>query len=65
MVELDDDTAMAISHEGPHGLVPYDKLKALDMSMRYLGLYDRDNLQHDDSSNITLNIALMKAPERK
>jgi hypothetical protein len=55
---------MAISHEGSHGFVPYDKLKALDMSMRYLGQYERDNLQRDESRNITLNIALVRAPQR-
>ena len=60
MVELDDDTALAISLQGPHGLVPYNKLKVLDMSMRYLGLYERDNLQRDESRNITLNIALVR-----
>ena len=43
--ELDADTAAAISHGGSHGLVPFDKLKALDMSMRHLGLFERDNAQ--------------------
>ena len=36
--DLDEETALAISHRGSHGLVPHDKLEALDMAMRHHGL---------------------------
>jgi hypothetical protein len=38
-------TQAAISHEGPHGLVPFDKNTALNMAMKHLGLFERDNAQ--------------------
>lgn len=43
--QLDDETAAALSHMGRNGPVPFDRLKALDMSMKHLGLYEKDNAQ--------------------
>jgi phage terminase small subunit len=43
--ELDDDTALALSHQGSHGFVPNDRLRALDMAFKNLGLYEKDNRQ--------------------
>lgn len=56
--ELDDDTRAAISHEGPHGPVAYDKLKALDMTMKYFGMYERDNAQQRE--DIEVQIVLVR-----
>jgi hypothetical protein len=53
---LDDDTSAAISHEGKNGIVPFNKLSALDMSMKYLGAYEKDNSQK--SSNLAIQIIL-------
>jgi hypothetical protein len=47
-----------LSHEGPHGVVPFDKLRALDMTMKHLGLYERDNAQ--PAENLVLQIVLVK-----
>ena len=57
--ELDDDTALAVSHRGPHGLVPHDRLKALDMAMKYLGLYEKDNRQQHPG--IDIEVTLVRA----
>jgi phage terminase small subunit len=51
---LDDDTAAAISHEGPHGLVPFDKNRALDMAFKHQGLYERDNAQRGESLKLVV-----------
>ncbi len=53
---LDDDTSAAISHEGKNGIVPFNKLAAIDMSMKYLGAYEKDNSQK--SNNLALQIIL-------
>jgi phage terminase small subunit len=53
---LDDKTAAAISHMGAHDLVPFDKLKALDMSAKYLGAYEKDNAQK--AENLAIQIVL-------
>ncbi|CAB4164962.1 hypothetical protein UFOVP833_10 [uncultured Caudovirales phage] len=37
---------------------PLDKLKAIDMAMRYFGLYERDNTRR--SQNLQLQIVLVK-----
>ncbi len=57
--ELDENTAAAISHEGSHGLVPFDKLKALDMSMRHLGLFERDNAQRPAPQPVKVEVVLI------
>lgn len=51
---LDDATAAAISHMGAHDLVPFDKLKALDMSAKYLGAYEKDNAQKAESLQLQI-----------
>lgn len=56
--ELDDDTALAISHIGPQGFVPNDRLRALDMAFKNLGLYEKDNTQRAES--LALEIVLVK-----
>jgi len=43
--ELDDATAMALSHMGREGYVPNDRQRALDMAFRNMGLYKEDNQQ--------------------
>ena len=53
---LDDATSAAISHEGKNGVVPFNKLSAIDMSMKYLGGYEKDNSQK--SNNLALQIIL-------
>ena len=55
--ELDAETAMAISHIGKDDYVPFDKLKALDMSMKYLGAYERDNAQK--TPNLAVQVLLV------
>lgn len=59
--ELDDDTAFALSHMGRGGPVPFDKLKALDMSFKNLGLYERDNKQRGDS--LSLEVSFRGGPK--
>lgn len=39
----DDETATAISHFSANGAVPFDRLKALDMAAKNLGLFEKDN----------------------
>jgi len=53
---LDDDTSAAISHEGKNGIVPFNKLSALDMAAKYFGAYEKDNSQK--SNNLALQIIL-------
>jgi phage terminase small subunit len=55
--ELDDATAAAISHMGAVDVVPFDKMKALDMAMKHLGGYERDNKQKGE--NLKINIMLV------
>ena len=55
--ELDAETAAAISHIGKDDYVPFDKLKALDMSMKYLGAYEKDNSQK--TPNLALQVVLV------
>lgn len=59
---LDDETAAAIAriNQGVvgqvHGdVVPYDKMKAVDMAMKYLGAYEKDNRQKADNLAIQVN----------
>jgi hypothetical protein len=56
--ELDEDTLAAISHEGPDGPVPYDKLRALDMTMKYFGMYEKDNAKRNEP--IQIQVVLVK-----
>ena len=58
MHELDAETAACISHEGPYGLVPFDKLRALEMTFKHLGLFAQDNRQR--APNLALQIVLGK-----
>ena len=53
---LDDATAFAISHIGKEGPVPFSKMAGLDMAMKYLGAYEKDNLQKQE--NLALQIIL-------
>ncbi len=52
--ELDDETAAAISHMGPNDFVPHDKLKAIDMAMKHLGGYEKDNEQRRENLQIAV-----------
>ena len=55
--DLDEETALAISHIGKDDVIPFDKLKALDMSLKFLGAYERDNLQK--APNLKLQVVLV------
>ncbi len=57
--ELDDDTRLALSHKGREGWVPDDRMRALDMAFKNLGLYERDNEQRAES--LALEIVLVRA----
>lgn len=57
IVELDDETAAALSHFGANDVVPFDKLKAIDMAMKHLGGYEKDNTQR--AENLKINIMLV------
>lgn len=46
---LDDATAAAISHENKEGLVPFNKLTAVEMAMKYFGAYEKDNAQKGEN----------------
>jgi hypothetical protein len=59
-VRLGDDTAAAISHEGPHGLIPFDKNTALNMALKHLGLFERNNAQNAPS--FALHVTLIGPP---
>ena len=60
--ELDDDSAAAISGVTAAGFAMWDKNRAIDMAMRHLGLYERDNMQRAESLN--LQIVLVKPGDR-
>lgn len=51
---LDDETAAALSHFTKDDLVAYDKTKAVDMAMKYLGAYEKDNLQKQENLQIQI-----------
>lgn len=53
--ELDDETAAAISHMGANDFVPHDKLKAIDMSLKHLGGYEKDNEQRRENLQIVVS----------
>ena len=57
--QWDDETAAAVSHIGRNGPVPFDKLRSVDMSLKHLGLYERDNNQRGDS--LALQVVLVGA----
>lgn len=52
--ELDAKTAAAISHMGPNDFVPFDKLKAVDMAMKHLGGFEKDNEQRRENLQIAV-----------
>lgn len=52
--ELDAQTAAAISHMGPNDFVPFDKLKAVDMAMKHLGGFEKDNEQRKENLQIVV-----------
>lgn len=52
--ELDAQTAAAISHMGPNDFVPFDKLKAVDMAMKHLGGFEKDNEQRRENLQIAV-----------
>ena len=54
ITELDAKTAAAISHMGPNGLVPFDKMKAVDMAMKHLGGFEKDNEQRRENLQIAV-----------
>ena len=47
-----DLRAAVSSYSDKAGVTTHDKLKALDMTMKHLGAYERDNLQRDDPVQI-------------
>lgn len=60
--ELDDDTAAAVAaiDYGPEGgrkVRVWDKNQALDKAMKYLGLFEKDNMQQRD--DIKVEVALV------
>lgn len=55
---LDDATAAAISHVGVSGFVPFDKMKAVDMAMKHLGLFKEDNTQQQGQP-LAINIKMV------
>lgn len=57
LTELDAATAAAISHMGPNGLVPFNKLQAVDMAMKHLGGFEKDNDQRRE--NLSINVTLV------
>lgn len=52
--ELDTATAAAISHMGAHDFVPFDKAKAIDMAMKHLGGFEKDNEQRRENLQIAV-----------
>lgn len=52
---LDDETAAALSHFTKDDLVAYDKTKAVDMAMKFLGGYEKDNAQKQENLAIQVN----------
>jgi hypothetical protein len=53
---LDDATSFAISHIGKEGPVPFSKMAGIDIAMKYLGAFEKDNSQR--APNLALNIVL-------
>lgn len=61
---LDDETAAGVARINAgvignvHGdVIPYDKMKAVDMAMKYLGAYEKDNAQKQE--NLAIQIVLV------
>lgn len=52
--ELDAKTAAAISHMGASDFVPFDKMKAVDMAMKHLGGFEKDNEQRRENLQIAV-----------
>lgn len=52
--ELDDKTAAAISHMGPNDFVPFSKERAIDMAMKHLGGFEKDNEQRRENLQIAV-----------
>jgi phage terminase small subunit len=52
--ELDDETAAAISHMDANDFRPFDKLKAIDMGVKILGGYEKDNTQKKENLQIAV-----------
>lgn len=66
---LDEDTAMAIDRVVRDkdsgeviGYIASERMKALDMAFKYLGLYERDNRQKSD--NLALQVVLVQPKPR-
>jgi len=55
--ELDAKTAAAISHMGPNDFQPFNKLQAIDMAMKHLGGFEKDNDQRRE--NLSINVTLV------
>ncbi len=52
--ELDAKTAAAISHMGPNDFQPFNKMQAIEMAMRQLGGFEKDNKQKGESLKIVV-----------
>lgn len=52
--ELDAKTAAAISHMGPNDFQPFNKMQAIDMAMKHLGGFERDNEQRRENLKIAV-----------
>lgn len=59
---LDDETAAAVARINNGGIgnlhgdvIPYDKMKAVDIAMKYLGAYEKDNAQKSGNLAIQVN----------
>ena len=53
---LDETTAFALSHQTKEDVMPFSKMSALEMSMKYLGGFEKDNAQQRD--NLVLQVVL-------
>lgn len=52
--ELDDATAAAVAGMGRNGIVMLDAVRGLDMTLKHLGLFERDNSQRGDNLAILI-----------
>ena len=61
--ELDDATAAAVSGVDPDtgAIKTYDALRALDMAMKHVGLYEKDN--HQKAEKLKFKVTFVKATQ--
>lgn len=54
--ELDAQTAAAISHMGPNDFQPFNKMQAIEMAMKHMGGFEKDNDQRRENLSIVVNL---------